>query len=236
MSGLSIQVGATLRNFRKARHLTLEELANEIGKQKSTVSKYEKGEIILDLDTLYRLADVLHIQPQQLLPIPPEVHTESKDWLSPSFFHGINRLYAYFFDGRINKIVRCVFDIMPPEQDSNKCRTMMYMNFTDYQNYQNCETRYSGYVEHYDAITQFQLINQDTAMERATLQVLATYLNASTKWGLWTGLSSRPVMPTAAKMLLSPDILPEDKSLTQKLKISKEDIRLLKLYNMMVVI
>lgn len=40
------------------------------------------------------------------------------------------------------------------------------------------------------------------------------------------------MMPIAAKMLFSRSRLPEDEALIRQLKISREDIRLLKLYNM----
>ena len=111
----------------------------------------------------------------------------------------------------------------------------MYMNYTDGKNYQNCENTYYGTMEHYDAMTQISLVNQDTPMEKASVQILASYLDSDTKWGLFNGFSSRPMMPIASKMLLSKTKLKEDKELLKRLKISKEDIRLMKLYNMMAV-
>lgn len=110
---------------------------------------------------------------------------------------------------------------------------MMYMNYKDFQNYQNCENTYYGYIEHYDAMTHITLTNQDTPMEKASVQVLASYLDSDTKWGLFNGFSSRPMMPIAIKMLLSKTRLKEDEELIRQLKVSKEDVRLLKLYNML---
>ena len=72
-------------------------------------------------------------------------------------------------------------------------------------------------------------------MEKAQGQILASYMNADTKWGLFTGLSARPMMPVAIKMLFSKKPLTEDEALVQMLKVTKEDIRLMKLYNMMTV-
>ena len=43
------------------------------------------------------------------------------------------------------------------------------------------------------------------------------------------------MMPVAIKMLFSKKRLPEDEALVQMLKVTKEDIRLMKLYNMMTV-
>ena len=91
-------------------------------------------------------------------------------------------------------------------------------------------------MEHFDALTNIILTNQDSPMEKASVQILASYLDNDTKYGLFNGFSSRPMMPVAAKMLFSKKKLKEDQNLIQLLKISKEDIRLLKLYNMMSVI
>ena len=70
-------------------------------------------------------------------------------------------------------------------------------------------------------------------MEQASIQILASYLDSETKWGLFNGFSSRPMMPIAMKMLISKNRLSEDTSLISCLKVSREDIRLLKLYNML---
>lgn len=55
-------------------------------------------------------------------------------------------------------------------------------------------------------------------------------------WVLTYGISCRPLMPSAAKRLLSKTPLSIDKALVQELKISKEDIRLMKHYNMFVMV
>ena len=107
------------------------------------------------------------------------------------------------------------------------------MNYKDLKNYQNCENTYWGYIEHYDAMTHISLTNQDTPMEKASVQILASYLDSDTKWGLFNGFSSRPMMPIAIKMLLSKSVLKEDIALIQQLKVTKDDIRMLKLYNML---
>lgn len=129
-------------------------------------------------------------------------------------------------------MIRCVFDILSPTDDARN-KLMMYMNFDSYEEYQNCENTYWGYIEHFDAVTNMILTNQDSPMEKASVQVLASYLDSSTKWAPFNGFSSRPMMPIAIKMLLSRERLPESEELLRKLKVSREDIRLLKLYNML---
>ena len=61
MSQISTEIGKQIRTFRKKRKMTLEALAAVICKSKSTVSKYENGEIPVDIETLYEIASALQI-------------------------------------------------------------------------------------------------------------------------------------------------------------------------------
>ncbi len=232
----SVLVGRQIRACRKQNKITLEEMARIIGKSKSTISKYEKGEIPVDVETLYLIARTLHVHIEYFFYYLPTVAATPQPLdACPSFFTGLSRFYSYLFDGRNNQLIRCVFDILS-ESDVSGYKIMMYMNFSDYDRYQVCENTYWGYIEHYDALTNIQLTNQDSPMEKASVQILASYLTADTKWGLWNGFSTRPMMPIATKMLFSRERLREDAALLKKLKISKDDIRLLKLYNMLSVL
>ena len=169
---------------------------------------------------------------EQLLYCPPKRAVISPSSTNPAFFSGVSQFYSYLFDGRSNHIIRCVFDVLS-ETGDHQYKIMMYMNYKDFKNYQHCENTYWGYIEHYDAMTHISLTNQDTPMEKASVQILASYLDSDTKWGLFNGFSSRPMMPIAIKMLLSKTRLKEDEELVRLLKVSKDDIRLLKLYNML---
>ena len=83
--------------------------AAKIGRSKSTLSKYEKGEIALDLETLYALAELYRVHVEQLLPRPETA--EDEDSPAPAFFAGLKQFYGYLFDGRDNSIIRCVFEV-----------------------------------------------------------------------------------------------------------------------------
>lgn len=73
-------------------------------------------------------------------------------------------------------------------------------------------------------------------MEEASVQILASYLDSDTKYGLFNGFSSRPMMPIAVKMLFSKIPLKQDEELQSQLKVSRADIQMLKLYNMLCVV
>ena len=234
MPDINTEIGKLIRGARKKRGMTLNELAEVICKSQSTVSKYEKGEITVDIATLYDIADALRVHVEQLLYVRPERTELRAPGNNPAFFTDTSRFYSYLFDGRSNSLMRCVFDVLS-KADERKYKIMMYMNFEDFDNYKNCENTYWGYIEHYDAVTNIALTNQDMPMEKASAQILASYLDSDKKWGLFNGFSSRPMMPIAAKMLFSKKKLKEDEELIRSLKISKDDIRLMKLYNMMAV-
>ena len=235
MGEISVQIGGQIRGFRKKRHMTLEELSGLICKSKSTLSKYEKGEIPLDVETLYEIADALEVHVEQLLYCRPDRAVLSRHASSPAFFAGVSQFYSYLFDGRNGQLIRCVFDILS-ETEEGSYKIMMYMNYKSFAHYRNCENTYWGYIEHFDSITNILLTNQDSPMEKASAQILASFLDSDTKWGLFNGFSSRPMMPIAIKMLFSRTRLPEDAALIKRLKVSKEDIRQLKLYNMLSVV
>ena len=235
MAQISYEIGKRIRAFRKARHMTLEELAQILCKNKSTLSKYETGEIVLDIETIYEISRALGIHVEQLLYCTPERAPIQEPEAQANFFSGLTQFYGYYYDGRVNRIVAAVFDVLLLSED-HRYKIMAYINFTDFDSYQHCGTAFWGYMEHYDAITNVILTNQDSPMEKAHGQILATYMNSDTKWGLFTGLSARPMMPVALKMLFSKKRLPEDGTLLQMLKVTKEDIRLMKLYNMMTVL
>ena len=231
MENVATKIGQKIKTFRKKKGLTIEQLAHKMCKSKATVSKYERGEIVIDIETLYEVAKILEIDIQQLLYIPTYNNSSYMEKNHPAFFSNSQQFYSYIYDGRIQRIIRCVFDIVPTDDEEDNI--YLYMNIEDYNNYQNCENTYKGKIEHFDAMTNITLKNVDTYMERVNISILASSLGSETKWGLFFGISSRPMMPIAVKMLFSRSPLKENDALIQKLKISKEDIRLLKHYNML---
>lgn len=231
MHNINKVVGSTIRNFRKGKGLTIEQLGLLIHKSKATVSKYEKGEISLDVPTLYSIADALNINVTQLLHFTSNGASPISNTMPATRFGNASKYYAYYFDGRNNQLVRCVIDILE-ESNDGRYATMLYMNTQDFDHYQSCENTYVGYTEHYETITRMSLRNQATPIEVFTINILAPFTESSSKWGLGSGISFRPLMPIACKMLLSKVKLAEDPALIQSLRISKEDMRLMKIFNM----
>ncbi|MFR8506930.1 MAG: helix-turn-helix domain-containing protein [Peptoniphilus sp.] len=229
---INSEIGKKIKYYRKIKKITLEDLSKKIYKSVSTISKYENGLIKIDVESLYLIAHAFDININNLLYIEDEyILDDSKDFL-PAFFNNTAKFYSYFYDGRINKVVKSKLNIVS-KINNNTYKVLMYMNYTDSQHYQICENTYTGIIEHFDAKSNILLTNKDTPMEKATIQILASYLDEETKWGLWNGFSSRPMMPVSFKMFFSKRELKINKELEDHLKMSREDIKFLKLYNML---
>ena len=71
-SHLSSQIGKRIKLYRKQQKMTLEDLAACINRSKATVSKYECGAIVLDVETLYEIAGALQVPLSCLMEIPEE--------------------------------------------------------------------------------------------------------------------------------------------------------------------
>lgn len=212
----------------------MEDLAEAIYKTRSTVSKYETGQIAVDVVTLYDIASALNVDVLDLMcrnPVAPD-HSQD-DTEIPAFFREVTQLYLYFFDGRIDLPQYTVIDIFPRENPA-VADAIMYMNVKDPAHYKVCESTFHGKLNHYGTISNMSLQNDDMPMDLYQITVPSPYMDADYKWVLTYGISCRPLMPSAAKRLLSKRPLDITKDLIQDLKISKEDIRLMRHYNMFV--
>lgn len=229
---LTEEIGAKIKYYRKKQGLRITDLAKMICKTPATVSKYESGQIAIDIVTLYEIAQVLGVQPEKLLYYAPMPAEELDVDSVPAFFRGVDRLYMYYFDGRNNSLVRSVIDIRA-KSGPRAYDVALYMNFQDYNQYQNCENTYLGTLSHYDALSNIVTRNRDTEMDIYLVSVPASYLNAETKWGQDFGISCRPIMPTSNKVFLSKTVQAETPEFLQDLHVSREDIQMLKRYNML---
>lgn len=229
------ETGRNIRYYRKERQMTIEQLAEAICKSKSCVSKYETGQISVDVATLYEIAAALGVRVTQLLWLPQEAVPGVSCSTVPTFFAGLNRFYLYYYDGRSNSILRSVADILE-ENSAGVFHVQMYMNVSDYEHYHLCENIYSGTLTHFDSLSLLVMQNQHMEMDHYQVGIPSPYMKEPVKWGLAFGISSRPLMPTATKVLLARKPQKETAEFEKSLRLSKDDIRLMKLYNMLAIL
>ena len=88
---LTEEIGAKIKYYRKKRGMKIVELAALLHKTGATVSKYESGQIAMDVVTLYEVAAALGVPPEKLLYcVPLPVEDLMADSV-PAFFRGVDR-------------------------------------------------------------------------------------------------------------------------------------------------
>ena len=89
MSVIAEEIGQRIRQFRQGRRMTLDELASAVHKSRATLSKYERGEISMDIETLYDIARALNVRTEQLLCVEAEDRQQLRE-VGPAFFQGLS--------------------------------------------------------------------------------------------------------------------------------------------------
>ena len=166
------QIGNNIKYYRIRKNFSIQKLAKAVCKSRSTMYKYENGQITMDINVLYDLAKVLEVPVDHLLYQPPIARDDTKLQSVPAFFIGLNRLYVYYYDGRRKKICESIIDLVAetskeeqtlvpglekerPDKTSweKNFDIRMYMDILDEENIQICEYTYTGRITHYGALT-----------------------------------------------------------------------------------
>ncbi len=227
----SKQIGTNIRRIRNQRGYTVSTLASAIRKSPSAVSKYESGAISIDLETLYDVAEALHVQPDSLLvPITLEPEFSSSNE-APAFFSEHNLIYLYYYDGRTEEIHTSCLKLTGMK-DQATFDVLLYMNLPESGDLNACEHFYVGTLYASDNVSSCALHNTQYSLERLSFFINNCYQDTRYKTGIMTGLSMSPLMPIVAKILVTTQPAENPLTLKEDLLISDEDIRRSRFFNM----
>lgn len=234
METFTEHIGKKIRFYRKKKGYTLEQFSAVINKSKASVSKYENGSISIDALTLLDIANVLDISVTDL------VDDYKQPGITPQAFPQDNyfnhpEIYMYYYDGRIKRIVKALVTLSPAGEDRDRIKVRMYLGIKDFAHPSQCYHLYTGIMKPYDTITHFMLENQTNKTEMIYISAMNPFGQDAPAVGVLSGISSNPFAPVAFKVLMSRNILPEDEALFRSLKLSKDDLKLLKFYNMLLI-
>ena len=234
MSGISAHVGRRIRLYRKMKNITIEVFAGMINKSKATVSKYENGDISIDIETLFIIANKLDISVSQLIDLEQEGAETEKNLPVTDGRYEKRRMYMYFYDGRRSRFVRSVIEI-GSSVENGVYRANLYSDLEDYSNCYQCKFLYHGTMRRYDTFTNFNFENQNNKVEKVFLYAINSFSHNGRMIGMFSGLSTQPILPVSFKFILSPDIMEENDELKEQLVFTKEDIKQMKKMNMFIV-
>lgn len=120
MGNINLHAGMKIRMYRKNKNMTLQQLADRIHKSRASVSKYETGEVSMDIETLVEIAAALDVSPGRILDIPTEDEETTSVKTAPvgmSPFFRASRLYFYFYDGRYKRLKDGIINIRETEEE-----------------------------------------------------------------------------------------------------------------------
>lgn len=232
MTAFSQHIGKKIKLYRIKQNLTIEDLATKINKSKATVSKYENGSICIDVQTLYEIASVLEIEVDRF--VDYKISTTKKMVLPKDIYCNESKMYLYYYDGRYRKIVKSLLEISLKDTD-DKISVTMYANVTSFKNWQQCKHLYYGEIKPYDIVTHFALYNHTNKSEMLYITMLNPFHFENPASGLMMAISSNPFAPISIKVIISKNILVEDSVLEETLRFSKNDLKEMKYYNMMMI-
>lgn len=241
MSDISRHVGERIRTYRKALGLTLQQLADLIHKSRSSVSKYETGEITLDIETLYDLSRALNVSVAQLtdyqpsIPsVPAPVQQPAPDMPGRSPFFQASRLYFYFYDGRYNRLKDGVIDIHKEDGENVNYEASLSISAVTPTG-RSSGTHYSGKVVYSDMLIRFSFVNQYNTLEEDLLYIFNPLEPRDFTEGLLCGISSADLMPCAFKCLVTLTPQAPSEELKAHLLITQKEMRRWKKLNMWIV-
>lgn len=237
MSEINKHIGKQIRMYRKVQGLTLQQLADLIHKSRASVSKYETGEITLDVETLYDISNALHITMNQLTDYQPEQEQAPlpiPEATGGSPFFDARRLYFYFYDGRYKRLKDGIIDVYESKEHPGEYTASLSINAMSPTG-RSSAVYYTGKVVYSDMLIRFSFVNQYNKLEEDLLYIFNPLDSRDFTEGLLCGISSADLMPCAFKCLVT--LTPQEPSeeLHKQLLITKKELQRWQKLNMLIV-
>ena len=240
MQNINRYVGSRIRNYRKMKKLTIQQLADIIHKSRATVSKYETGDITLDVETLYDISSALDVSLGQLTDYHPQEEedtdlSESVDYDGKSPFFKADRLYFYFYDGRYDRLKEGIIEVHKKIRLEDGCYDASMAIRSTTQTGRSSEVYYVGNVLYSDMLIRFNFVNQFNKLEQDLLYIFNPLELRDFTEGLLCGISSADLMPCAFKCVvtLTPNNNYED--MRERLLLTPKELRRWQKMNMLLV-
>ncbi|MCI9181019.1 MAG: helix-turn-helix transcriptional regulator [Lachnospiraceae bacterium] len=218
-------LGTKLHACRKSQQITLQQLSGELCKSIATISKYEKGEIAVDLETLIDWCRFLNVDISSLL---PGTHKEEGN-TSRYHQHFIEQLYLYSYLGHKNKIHLDVIKV-----DNTTTSATLYLDVPDASDIYHCSFVYSGKVIYSDVSISFVFFNMAPPFDMITFSMPALSEHSQYKIGMLSSITFY-YQNIAIKVLVSETPMDNRNFLLEKLQFSPDDVKRIKQFNSFIV-
>ena len=239
MNDINQFVGSRIRNYRKMNRMTLQQLADAIHKSRATVSKYENGEITLDVATLWEISEVLGVGMNQMTDYhsgkEEEFSPSSRDFDGESPFFKADELYFYFYDGRYKRLKEAVIHIHKNIVNEDGCCEADLSIRSTTPTGRSSEVYYSGNVLYSDMLIRFSFVNKFNKLEQDLLYIFNPLELRDFTEGLLCGISSADLMPCAFKCVVTLTPGTNYAEIQEHLRITPKELRRWQKMNMFIV-
>ena len=225
---LYLFIGRTIRTIRKAKHITLSDMARDLNKSVSTLSKYENGQLFMGIDDLLEICRFLSINISSLLP-GTETETNAADIQRYSKYF-ISRLYLYYYSGQKNRVQSSVI-----LNDNTNFHSLMYFNVKSISDFYNCSYVYDGSVEYSDSNMVYVMKNVAQPFDSVMIRIPTLAPANNDRVGLMSTISSY-YQSLALKVLVTESPVRDLNRLIPKLKITKDELREISRENFFIVL
>ena len=221
-------VGENIKKIRLTRGLSLEDIAAMIYKSKSTVSKYERGSIALDIATLEDIANALDVHPSQLLMTPVQ---EKRNPMTDGLL--VDESYMFSYDGREKRIIKSVIEKYQTDEN-NRYSIRLFYDVQSRNHPGDCVALYQGFSTKYDVLENYSLENVLHQIEQIWLSCISGLSLNSLQVGFLAGLLNATMLPAIRKVVLSPHMLSEEQ-LMDYLVFTKKDLQTIRKLNLFII-
>lgn len=209
-------LGKKIKYYRKAKNISIEELGKAVGKSKTTISRYENNEILLDILTAIEICNVLNVDLNDICDM--STHNIEKSIIKNPF--DSNLLYLYYISK--NGIVISSIEITQTK----------YTNYVLMKNgitKKKYKQEYTGVMENTYNTAFICLTNaiNNPGLDKFQIEIdLHSKIN-NMYYGMFLGISDNTHKPTARKCILTNKLITSIEKLGilfEELKINKEDM------------
>ncbi|MCB6992656.1 helix-turn-helix domain-containing protein [bacterium 210820-DFI.6.37] len=217
------EVGERIRLYRKRCGYTLVDLANLINKSKSIVSKYERGEVAIDILTIRQIAQTLNVPVSSLL---DEDLTHGAPLFRPDDSVDFNRScsvktsYVYSYFSHENKPILRVQQIQHADD-----KAVVYFYPDHIADGKSFECYYTGAIVKESSFTRILVSNPVVPDDILIMDFPARFHKHNPVLGYITSISIPPYSPLASMAILSDVPVTDTEWLKSKLTLDKEFLK-----------
>ncbi len=228
MSELLKDLGEYLKTVRKNRKEKLEDVAFAIGKSVSTVSRYEKGQIPIDLNTLCALSR--HYDVDLTQGISQVAQAESTENSSEAFMS--STFYLYYNDAKSEREIVSILDRNYTESEHH---LLLFYDVKKKDDLGSCRNIYTGSLVESDVATHIQVRNTKNKSDKIFVILNPPKESLNEQVGvLICSLEKEGFAPMATKCLLTKE--PRNGPISESIaNISSSEFRKLKKTNQLII-